>query len=134
MSNITQVVNIDKNLKTLKVSVHAADLDQLLSSTGPYTFFAPSDLAFEKLEAGMVKQLQEPQNKAKLANLINNHVVNGKIGFENLKNGDTLTTISGKELLITEKDGKVSIGGINVLPREAKVSNGVIHLTDTVIV
>ena len=53
MSNITQVVNADKLLKTLKKSVHASDLDQLLSSTGPYTFFAPSDLAFEKLEKGI---------------------------------------------------------------------------------
>ena len=49
MSNITQVVNEDKNLKTLKKGVHASDLDQLLSSTGPFTFFAPTDLAFDKL-------------------------------------------------------------------------------------
>ena len=46
MSNLTQVVNVDKNLKTLKKTVHASDIDQLLSSTGPFTFFAPSDSAF----------------------------------------------------------------------------------------
>ena len=57
MSNITQVVNADKLLKTLKKSVHASDLDQLLSSTGPYTFFAPSDLAFEKLEKGRIEKV-----------------------------------------------------------------------------
>ena len=49
MSNITQVVNSDKNMRTLKKGLHYSDMDQLLSSTGPFTFFAPSDLAFEKL-------------------------------------------------------------------------------------
>jgi uncharacterized surface protein with fasciclin (FAS1) repeats len=46
MSNITQAVNVDKMLKILKKTVHASDIDQLLSSTGPYTLFAQSDLAF----------------------------------------------------------------------------------------
>lgn len=132
MSNITQVVNVDKNLKTLKKSVHASDLDQLLSSTGPYTFFAPSDIAFEKLEKGMMEQLLEPQNRAKLANLMNNHIVSGKILYTELKDGDKLTTVNGRELLVEVKNGTVSIGDTNILPREAKISNGVMHLVDTV--
>ncbi len=133
MSNITQVVNADKLLKTLKKSVHASDLDQLLSSTGPYTFFAPSDLAFEKLEKGRIEKLMEPQNRSQLAGLLNNHIVSGMISFKDLKDGDKLTTVNGKELLVQEKDGTVSIGDSTILPREAKISNGVIHLTDTVI-
>ncbi|MFZ1330181.1 MAG: fasciclin domain-containing protein [Chitinophagaceae bacterium] len=133
MSNITQVVNADKLLKTLKKSVHASDLDQLLSSSGPYTFFAPSDLAFEKLEKGRIEKLMEPQNRSQLAGLLNNHIVSGMISFKDLKDGDKLTTVNGKELLVQEKDGTVSIGDSTILPREAKISNGVIHLTDTVI-
>ncbi|MGB2702394.1 MAG: fasciclin domain-containing protein, partial [Chitinophagaceae bacterium] len=128
MSNITQVVNADKLLKTLKKSVHASDLDQLLSSTGPYTFFAPSDLAFEKLEKGRIEKLMEPQNRSQLAGLLNNHIVSGMISFKDLKDGDKLTTVNGKELLVQEKDGTVSIGDSTILPREAKISNGVIHL------
>ena len=50
MSNITQVVRTDKHMTTLKKGIVATELDQVLSSTGPYTVFAPSDLAFEKLE------------------------------------------------------------------------------------
>ncbi|HQW43471.1 MAG: fasciclin domain-containing protein [Chitinophagaceae bacterium] len=133
MSNITQVVNADKLLKTLKKSVHASDLDQLLSSTGPYTFFAPSDLAFEKLEKGRIEKLMEPQNRSQLAGLLNNHIVSGMISFKDLKDGDKLTTVNGKELLVQEKDGTVSIGDSTILPREAKISNGVIHLADAVI-
>jgi uncharacterized surface protein with fasciclin (FAS1) repeats len=133
MSNITQVVNVDKNLKTLKKGVHASDLDQLLSSTGPFTFFAPSDLAFEKLEKGMMENLLEPQNRLKLADLLHNHIVNGKINYAELKDGDKLTTVNGKVLTVAIKEGSVHIGETNILPRESKISNGVIHLADTVL-
>jgi uncharacterized surface protein with fasciclin (FAS1) repeats len=132
MSNITQVINVDKILKTLKKGVHGSDIDQLLSSTGPFTLFAPTDVAFEKLDKQVMETLLEPQHRAKLADLINNHIVSGKIVFDNLKDGDKLTTVNGKELLVQVKNGLVQIGEINVQQRDAKVSNGVIHITDTV--
>ena len=134
MSNITQVVNTDKNLKTLKRGVHASDLDQLLSSAGPFTFFAPSDLAFEKLQTGMLENLLEPQNRVKLAELMNNHIVAGKIFFNDLKDGDNLTTVNGKNLSIKVIDGKVSIGDTAILANPTKISNGVVHSADTVMV
>jgi uncharacterized surface protein with fasciclin (FAS1) repeats len=133
MSNLTQVVNVDKTLRTLKRTVHASDMDQILSSAGPYTFIAPSDLAFEKLEKGLIDKLLEPQNRAQLADLLNNHILDGKISFKELKDGDKLTTLNGKELVVQEKNGTVTIGSINILPREAKISNGVMYLADTVI-
>ncbi len=133
MSNITQVVNVDKNLKILKKSVHASDMDQLLSSTGPYTFFAPTDLAFEKLEKGLMDSLLEPNNRARLADLIKNHVISGKIDFKDLKDGDKLVTVNNKELLVQIREGVVSIGSALLQARDAKISNGVIHLMDTVL-
>ena len=132
MSNITQAVNVDKNLKTLKKTIHASDLDQLLSSTGPYTLLAPSDEAFEKLQKGLIDDLLEPRNRPKLAELINNHVVAGKIQFNELKDGDTLKTVNGKEWPVQVKNGTVSIGDAQVQVKESKVSNGVIHCTDKV--
>jgi uncharacterized surface protein with fasciclin (FAS1) repeats len=134
MSNITQVVNVDKNLKTLKKGVHASDIDQLLSSNGPFTFFAPSDSAFEKLAKGMMDNLLEPQNRTKLANLMSNHIVNGKIGYAEMKDGDKLTTVNGKILQVNVKNGAVSIGDIAVSPKDGKIRNGIMHLTDAVIV
>jgi len=94
--------------------------------------FAPSDLAFEKLEKGVMEGLLEPQNRAKLTDLMNNHIVSGKIAFADLKDGDKLTTVNGKELLVQVKDGAVSIGNTAVHPRLAKIMNGVMHLTDSV--
>ena len=134
MSNITQVINVDKNMRSVKKGVHASDLDQLLSSTGPFTFFSPSDIAFEKLDKGTLESLLEPANKAKLTDLLKNHIVSGKIIFQDLKDGDKLTTVNGRDLNVQVKNGVVSIGEIGVLPREAKISNGVMHLVDTVMV
>ena len=134
MSNITQVLNVDKNLKTLKKGVHASDLDQILSSTGPFTIFAPSDQAFDKLEKGMMEKLLEPFNRAQLKDLLNNHIVSGKISFTDLKDGDKLTTLNGKELVVSVKNGSVQVGEGHVTQRDAKISNGVMHLTDAVMV
>lgn len=133
MSNLTQVVNTDKYLKLLKKYVHTSDLDQLLSSTGPFTFFAPSDLAFEKLEKGFMENLMAPENKLRLVDLLNNHIVKGMIHFKDLKDGDSLETVNGNQLAVTVQNGKVSIRDAAILGRDAKITNGTMHSIDTVI-
>jgi uncharacterized surface protein with fasciclin (FAS1) repeats len=134
MSNLTQVVNVDKNLKTLKKTVHASDIDQLLSRSGPFTFFAPSDSAFQKLEKGLIDKLMEPQNRSLLADLLSNHIVNGKIAYRELKDGDKLTAVNGRELKVQVNNGTVSVSDIPIQPRDAKIMNGVMHMMDSVII
>ena len=134
MSNITQIVNTDKNMKTLKKGLHYSDLDQLLSSSGPFTFFAPSDIAFEKQGNSFMNDLLTVANKAALTDLLHNHIVDSMISFQNLKNGDKLTTLNGKELLVEVKDGRVNIDGNPIEIRQQRISNGVIHSTDTVFI
>jgi uncharacterized surface protein with fasciclin (FAS1) repeats len=134
MSNITQVVNVEKTMRTLKKGVHASDIDQLLSSTGPFTLFAPTDAAFEKLAKGMMENLLEPQNRVKLKDLMNNHIIMGKVLFDDLKDGLTLKTANGKSLQVQVKDNNVSFGDITIQHRNGKVSNGIVHVMDTVMV
>ncbi len=134
MSNITQVVNTGKNLKTLKKGVHASDMDQVLSSSGPYTFFAPSDLAFEKLERGMMEKMLEPQNRPQLADMVKNHIVSGKILFKDLKDGDVLKTINNKELKVGAKDGGIHINDVTIEQIDAKASNGIMYSLNTVLI
>jgi uncharacterized surface protein with fasciclin (FAS1) repeats len=133
MSNITQVVNTDKNMTTLKKGVHASDLDQLLSSTGPFTMFAPLNLAFDKLEQGTMDKLLEPENKTALTSLVNHHVVPGKINFKDLKDGEKLKSIDGKELLVTITGNEVRIDGALIQNHDIKTTNGVMHSLDTVL-
>jgi uncharacterized surface protein with fasciclin (FAS1) repeats len=134
MSNITQVVNTDKSMKSLKKGMHYSDLDQLLSSSGPFTFFAPSDLAFEKQGNGFLDNLMTSANKAALADLMHSHIVDGKISLQDLKDGDKLKTVNGRELSVAVKGSNVSIDGAAIAAMGQKVSNGVIHYTDTVFV
>jgi uncharacterized surface protein with fasciclin (FAS1) repeats len=134
MSNITQIVNSDKNLKTLKKGLHYSDLDQLLSSSGPFTFFAPSDLAFEKKGNSFMDDMLTAENKPALTDLLHNHIVPSMISFQNLKDGDKLTTLNGKELSVSVVDGRVNIDNNPIEIRQQRITNGVIHLTDTVFV
>ena len=133
MSNITQVVRVDKHMTTLKKGVLASGLDQLLSGRGPYTVFAPSDLAFGKLESGTIENLLKPENKIQLTDLLNHHVVEGKINFRELKDGDQLTSLNGKILSVTVDNAKVSIDGATIQNHDVQTSNGVIHSLDTVL-
>src|ERR1044071_5243922 len=133
MSNITQVVNAGKSMTTFKKGVLASGLDQVLSGKGPFTVFAPSDIAFGKLEAGTVEELLKPASKIKLTALLNHHVVAGKINFKNLKDGDKLKSLNGKELSVKVNNARVSVDGAVILSRDVKSSNGVIHLLDSVL-
>ena len=133
MTNITQIIKNEKNLTTWNRGVMASGLDQILSGVGPFTVFAPSDLAFGKLESGLVENLLQPENKTKLADLLNYHVIAGKIDFKDLKDGETLKSLNGKELSVQVKGGKVSVNDATIQNRDVQTSNGVIHSLDTVL-
>jgi uncharacterized surface protein with fasciclin (FAS1) repeats len=134
MSNITQLVNVEKNMTTLKKTVFASGLDQVLSGKGPYTVFAPTDIAFAKLDKGILDNLLKPENKMKLTDLLNHHVVEGKINFKDLKDGEKLKTVNGKELLVHVKDGQATVDGAKIQDHDVQATNGIIHSVETVMV
>ena len=55
---------------TLVAAVKAAGLVEILSGDGPFTVFAPTNAAFDKLPAGTVESLLLPENKAKLVAIL----------------------------------------------------------------
>jgi uncharacterized surface protein with fasciclin (FAS1) repeats len=132
MSNIAQLVNVEKNMTTLKKTVLATGLDQVLSGKGPFTVFAPSDTAFGKLDKSVIENLLKPENKTKLTDLLNHHVVAGKINFKDLKDGEKLKTMNGKELIVHMKDGNATVDGAKIQGHDVEATNGVIHTLDSV--
>jgi uncharacterized surface protein with fasciclin (FAS1) repeats len=132
MSNITQVVNVDKNLTTLKKGVIATGLNKMLSETGPFTVFAPSDKAFGKLDKSVLEDLLKPENKTKLVDLLNHHVVAGKVAFTDLKDGEKLKSINGKDLHVHVKEGTITVDGAKIEGQDVQTSNGVIYSLETV--
>ncbi len=133
MSNIVEVVVADKNLATMSSSVKAAGLDAVLSQKGPFTIFAPTDIAFGKLETGRISDLQKSENKDALGTLLNHHVVDGLNNFSDLKDGLKLVTTNGRELSVKVANGKTTINGATIQGRDSIGSNGVVHSIDAVI-
>jgi uncharacterized surface protein with fasciclin (FAS1) repeats len=107
-------------------------LDQVLSGKGPYTVFAPTDIAFAKLDKGILDNLLKPENKTKLTDLLNHHVVEGKINFKDLKDGEKLKTVNGKQLVVHVKDGHTTVDGAIIQSHDVQATNGIIHSLETV--
>lgn len=127
MSNIVDVVVADRNLATMLRSVKAAGLENELNKVGPFTLFAPTDLAFGKMAAGELGELLRPHNRERLTHLLNHHIVSGKQYFDRFEDGQKLETIDGDELLVAVKDGTVTINGSVIQGRDMEASNGLVH-------
>lgn len=136
--NIVQNAAGAKSVSTLVSAVTAAGLAETLSGAGPFTVFAPTNAAFDKLPKGAVAGLMQPESKAKLAGVLTYHVIPGRLVAADLKDGQELTTVNGAKLRITVKDGKVMVGNGKDAPATVQIadvisSNGVTHVIDGVI-
>jgi uncharacterized surface protein with fasciclin (FAS1) repeats len=122
------------NVTTLVTAVKAAGLAETLMGKGPFTVFAPTNSAFDKLPEGTVSMLLEKENKDKLAGILTYHVVPGSYTSKDLYDGQTLATVQGETIMINIKDGKVWINGSAMVETADVISsNGVTHVIDTVI-
>ncbi|MES2437067.1 MAG: fasciclin domain-containing protein [Patescibacteria group bacterium] len=132
--NIVENAMNANNVKTVVAAVVAAGLAETLSGKGPFTVFAPTDAAFNKLPAGTVETLVQPENKANLTAILTYHVVSGAWKASDIKEGEQMVkTVNGKELKITKKDGKVWVNNAMVEIADVISSNGVTHVIDTVL-
>ena len=121
------------SFKTLAAALTAAGLVDTLKSEGPFTVFAPTDDAFQKLPAGTLDDLLKPENKAKLSAILTYHVVPGKVMAKDVVGLSSAKTVNGKELKIATKDGKVTVDNAAVTKTDIECSNGVIHVIDSVV-
>ncbi|WP_396192170.1 fasciclin domain-containing protein [Flavobacterium sp.] len=144
-TTIVDVAAGNPDFSTLVAAVKAAGLAETLSGEGPFTVFAPTNAAFEKLPAGTVDGLLKPESLEKLKGLLTYHVVAGKFDAAAVTdaitkgNGKyTVTTVQGGKIDLSLKDGKVILTDANgatstVAIADVAASNGVIHAIDTVV-
>ena len=119
--------------KTLAAALKAADLIETLKGKGPFTVFAPTDEAFEKLPKGTVEDLLKPENKKKLVSILTYHVVAGQVMAADVVKLKEAKTVEGSKVKIEVKDGKVKVNDANVVKTDILCKNGVIHIIDAVI-
>ncbi len=130
---------------TLVAAVKAAGLVETLKGTGPFTVFAPTNAAFEKLPSGTVENLLKPENKEQLASILTYHVVSGNLDAKAvmaaIKSGKgkvVLTTVNGAKLTATMDKTKVKLTdatgkSVYVTATDLTGSNGVVHVIDGVL-
>lgn len=141
---VSNAIN-SKDHTTLVAAVKAAGLVETLQGAGPFTVFAPTNAAFEKLPEGTVSSLLKPENKEKLQSVLIYHVLAGKYSADDIGaaiaegNGSaSFKTVQGGELWVMTKDGRIVLkdasGNISeVTIADVNQSNGVIHVVDTVV-
>ena len=143
--NVVEVAVGSENHTTLVAAVKAAGLVDTLTGAGPFTVFAPTNAAFDKLPTGTVASLLEPANLKTLQGILTYHVVAGKIDSKAVVaaikagkgkavlttvQGGTLTaSLKGKNVIVTDEKGGVA----NITAVDLDASNGLIHVIDTVL-
>ena len=144
--NIVENAVNSKDHTTLVAAVKAADLVETLQSAGPFTVFAPTNKAFNKLPKGTVETLLKAENKKMLQTVLTYHVVAGKLSAADIvakiKAGGgkaTLKTVAGPNLTLSLKGKKIQItdtsgGKSYVTIADVNQSNGVIHVVNAVLV
>lgn len=142
--NIVENAVNSKDHTTLVAAVKAAGLVETLMSEGPFTVFAPTNKAFDKLPEGTVATLLKPEMKDDLTGVLTYHVVAGNLDAKKLmamakKTGETtLTTVNGSTLKVKIDGKKVWVidakgGKAMVTTADVYQSNGVIHVVDAVL-
>lgn len=121
------------SFKTLAAALQAGDLVGALKGKGPFTVFAPTDDAFAQLPEGTLQELLKPENKAKLQSILTYHVVPGAVDASQVVKLSEATSLNGKPITITVKDGKVMVNNAMVTATDIRCSNGIIHVIDQVI-
>lgn len=143
--NIIQNAMNSKDHTTLVAAVKAAGLVDTLQSAGPFTVFAPTNAAFDKLPPGTVNTLVKPENKWALTSILTYHVVpdqltsekiaamikagNGKAMLKTVQGEELTATMAGNVIMLNDvKGGNSAVTTANVMQ-----SNGIIHVVDTVL-
>ncbi len=126
------------DFSNLQTALLASGLADKAKDQGPYTVFAPSNDAFDKLPAGAMESLMQPANKAKLAGLLANHVVQGSFMAADLKDGQTLKTVGGGTLTVRKQGNSVVLtnakgGSATVTTADIQATNGTVHAVDNVL-
>ena len=129
--NIIDIASQDKELSILVTAIKTADLVETLNGSGPFTVFAPTNAAFNKLPSGTLDNLLN--DKKQLTAILTYHVLSGDVMSKDIENG-TVTTVEGQDLVINKTDTGVTVNNANVVKADIKASNGVVHEIDNVLI
>ncbi|MBI3137439.1 MAG: fasciclin domain-containing protein [Sphingobacteriales bacterium] len=118
---------------TLVAALKQAELVTSLSNAGPFTVFAPTNAAFDKLPAGTVDELMKEDKKTDLQNILQYHVTTSALDTKFLTDGMSLGMVNGDNATISVKEGKILLNGSASIVASVRASNGWVHVIDGVL-
>ncbi len=130
---IAEFASADPNFSILVSALSKAGLVSVLNGDGNFTVFAPTNAAFDKLPAGTVEGLLQPDKLDALSDILEYHVFVGVLPLENFKDGQTFNQVNLKNITISMQDGKPVINGKAHILASIPASNGIIHVIDEVL-
>lgn len=130
---IPETAKFAGKFNTLLAAVTEAGLAETLGTKGPFTVFAPTDAAFEKLPEGTVANLLKPENKEQLVNILKYHVVSGRVYSEDALAAKSAETLLGKSISISADDQGAMVNDAKLVATDLDAFNGVIHVIDAVL-
>lgn len=130
--NIVQTAIGSKDHSTLVTAVKAAELVDALSNAGPFTVFAPTNAAFDKLPKGTVDDLLKKEKKQDLQNILGYHTYVGSLKTDYMQDGQEFDMVFGGKVKITKKESKTFVNG-SVIIASIATSNGIIHVIQDVL-
>ncbi len=131
--DVVKVAAGSKDHTTLVAAIQTAQLVDALSNAGPFTVFAPTNAAFDKLPAGTVDDLLEPQNKSKLKLVLQHHVTTSALELDYFQDGQSVGMVDGTRETFTRKADGAYLGGAKIVA-SVRASNGWVHVIDAVLV
>ncbi|MBS1735331.1 MAG: fasciclin domain-containing protein [Bacteroidetes bacterium] len=131
--DVVKVAMASKDHSTLVAALKQAELVTSLSNAGPFTVFAPTNAAFDKLPAGTVAGLMKDDKKADLQNILQYHVFMSALTPESFQDGQTLGMVNGDNITVSVKDGKTMLNNSATIIGTVPASNGVIYVIDGVL-
>ena len=131
--DVVKVAVSSKDHTTLVAALKQAELVTSLSNAGPFTVFAPTNEAFNKLPAGTVEGLMKDDKKSDLQNILQYHVAVAVYKTENMTDGQVIGQANGDNITLSVKDGKVVVNGTANIIASIQATNGIIHVIDAVL-
>jgi uncharacterized surface protein with fasciclin (FAS1) repeats len=133
MKDIVKVAVGSPDHTTLVSALKQADLVDVLANPGPFTVFAPTNEAFNKLPKGTLDDLMKPERKTDLQNILQYHVTTSALKADYFKDGQTLGMVNGDNITVSVKDGKIVLNNSATIVASVQASNGMVHIVDAVL-
>lgn len=127
------IVSEAADLSVLTTLVDASGLATSLEGGDPLTLFAPSNEAFAALQAGTVEAWLQPGQRDALVARLSAHVVPSRIASSDLRDGQTLRTLSGETLRVRIANGQIQVGAATLIATNVEARNGTLHVVDAVL-